>query len=56
MKRYFVSLSFAALICAAGSLSFAQTKNAGWVSIFNGKDLKGWHGFNKNGPVKNWKV
>ncbi|MFT3701874.1 MAG: DUF1080 domain-containing protein [Agriterribacter sp.] len=27
-----------------------------WVSIFDGKTLVGWHGFNKTGEVKNWKV
>ena len=28
----------------------------GWVSLFDGKSLKGWHGFNKKGPVKNWEI
>lgn len=32
----------------------ASTKNT--VSLFDGKTLSGWHGFNKNGEVKNWKV
>lgn len=27
-----------------------------WVTIFDGKTLAGWHGFNKTGEVKNWKV
>lgn len=25
-----------------------------WISLFDGKSLKGWHGFNKTGEVKNW--
>jgi hypothetical protein len=27
-----------------------------WEVLFNGSDLTGWHGFNKTGPVDNWKV
>ncbi|PAW94972.1 glycosyl hydrolase [Mucilaginibacter sp. MD40] len=56
MKKHFITLSFAALVCAAGSTSFAQAKKGAWVNLFDGKDLKGWHGFNKTGPVKNWEV
>ena len=26
------------------------------VSLFDGKSLKGWHGFNKTGEVKNWTI
>lgn len=32
------------------------SKATGWISIFDGKTLKGWHGYNKTGPVKNWEV
>lgn len=28
----------------------------GWISLFDGKTLKGWHGFNKKGEVKNWTI
>lgn len=56
MKKHIKILSFAALLCAAGSQSFAQAKKNGWVNLFDGKDLAGWHGFNKTGPVKNWEV
>ena len=31
-----------------------QTKS--WISLFDGKSLKGWHGYNKKGEVKNWIV
>lgn len=27
-----------------------------WVSLFDGKSLKGWHGFNKTGEIKNWTI
>lgn len=27
-----------------------------WVSLFDGKSLKGWHGFNKTGEIKNWDI
>lgn len=27
-----------------------------WVSLFDGKTLTGWHGYNKTGEVKNWAV
>ena len=29
---------------------------AEWISLFDGSTLAGWHGFNKTGPVNNWKV
>jgi len=32
-----------------------QTKGQ-WISLFDGKSLKGWHGYNKTGPVKNWEI
>lgn len=32
-------------------------KPGAWVSLFDGKSLKGWHGYDKNGaPVKNWAI
>ena len=33
----------------------AATEN-GWVSLFNGSSLEGWHGFNQTTPVSNWIV
>src|SRR3569833_1129004 len=27
-----------------------------WISLFDGKTLKGWHGYNKTGAVKNWDI
>ena len=32
-------------------------KNKGkWISLFDGKTLKGWHGFNKTGTIANWAI
>ncbi len=35
----------------------AAPDTTGWVSLFDGKSLAGWHGFNRQGePVKNWDI
>lgn len=35
----------------------AETASPGeWISLFDGKSLAGWHGFNKTGEVTNWTV
>jgi hypothetical protein len=31
-------------------------QKGGWISLFDGKTLKGWHGYNKTGTVKNWEI
>lgn len=56
MKRHFKTLGLAAAMAFISSQGFAQAKKAGWVSLFNGKNLNGWHGFNKTGEVKNWTI
>ncbi|MCQ6958799.1 3-keto-disaccharide hydrolase [Mucilaginibacter aquariorum] len=56
MNKQFKVLGLAAAICFSGSQSFAQAKKSAWVSLFNGKNLKGWHGYNKKGEVKNWEI
>jgi hypothetical protein len=33
-----------------------QDETASPVSLFDGKSLSGWHGFNKTGEVKNWAI
>lgn len=33
-----------------------ETGKAKWISLFDGKSLAGWHGFNKTGEIKNWKI
>ena len=34
----------------------AAKKKGEWISLFDGKTLNGWHGYNKTGPVKNWDI
>lgn len=34
----------------------AKTNNFLWVSLFDGKTLNGWHGFNKTGTILNWAI
>jgi hypothetical protein len=33
-----------------------QEQKADWTSLFDGKSFKGWHGFNKVGPIQNWTI
>lgn len=34
----------------------ADTATAAWISLFDGKTLDGWHGYNKTGEIKNWTI
>jgi hypothetical protein len=50
-------------VAVAASLAFTVLKTkapapkiVGWVSLFDGKTLNGWHGYNKTGAVKSWDV
>jgi len=52
------------IILASATIAFcllltnspAQDKGK-WISLFDGKTLKGWHGYNKgDAPVKNWTI
>lgn len=40
---------------AANGLS-QQKQSQGWISLFDGKSLKGWHRFNAATPIDNWTV
>lgn len=68
-----ISLASASLVSCAGNSGNATVKsdstasdtsvlkpatsNENWVSLFDGKSLNGWHGFNKKGEtVKNWEI
>jgi len=52
------------LLMVIASLAFTVSKTKtppsniknGWISLFDGKTLKGWHGYNKTTPVKNWDI
>ncbi|MBN8851576.1 MAG: DUF1080 domain-containing protein [Sphingobacteriales bacterium] len=55
MKKSILALATIAL-CLLCTHSPAQEKGK-WIKLFDGKTLKGWHGFNKGAaPVKNWTV
>lgn len=69
MKHPITILSIAAaLTCAIGAQTYASkigdpkpikkapARKTAWVSLFNGKDLSGWHSFNKTKPVQNWEI
>src|SRR3974377_527035 len=52
-----------ALLVVITSLAFTGVrtktipqKEGEWISLFDGKTLKGWHGYNKTGPVSNWEI
>lgn len=34
----------------------SDTTHDTWVSLFDGKTLSGWHGFNKTTEIKNWTI
>jgi hypothetical protein len=56
MKKQLKFLTLAGALAFTGTQTFAQAKKQAWVSLFNGKNLNGWHKFNKTGPVKNWTI
>jgi hypothetical protein len=47
---------------SAGDSAMTEKKNepgtnkGEWISLFDGKTLNGWHGFNKTGEIKNWDI
>jgi hypothetical protein len=43
---------FTALLAVAASALFADSPPAGFVPLFNGKDLSGWHGYNPHSVAK----
>jgi hypothetical protein len=52
------------LMVVIASLAFTASKTqksatpekGSWTSLFDGSTLKGWHGYNKAGVVKNWEI
>lgn len=66
-KLSFFSLLFVIsifFVCSSSKLNSVSTpniltqkeKNNGWVLLFDGKTMNGWHTYNKNSVTKNWKV
>jgi len=66
MNRLFSVVLFGTLSFLLLSCTFNDRKNEAsddvsndvtdWISLFDGKSLDGWHGFNKTTPVSNWIV
>lgn len=69
MKQFFFALVSAGCLLAcgndnktspeatAGSTKDSITDNAGWETLFDGKTLNGWHGYNKDSAaIKNWTI
>ena len=59
-NNFFKILCSIVVMIALISCSFNNSKmeNTGgkWTSLFDGKTLNGWHGFNKTGPIQNWTI
>src|SRR5882757_3776874 len=56
VKLFVVLMGATALLAFTVSKKHPIQKSSGWISLFDGKSLKGWHGYNKKGPVKNWEI
>lgn len=44
------------IISCNNSISKMQSDKGKTISLFDGKSLTGWHGFNKTGEIKNWAI
>ncbi|MBA3673736.1 MAG: DUF1080 domain-containing protein [Chitinophagaceae bacterium] len=53
-----VCILFASLfiISCNNSISKMQSDKGKTISLFDGKSLSGWHGFNKTGEIRNWTI
>ncbi|MGI8580595.1 MAG: 3-keto-disaccharide hydrolase [Chitinophagaceae bacterium] len=60
MKSKFINacllLSVLCVISCNNSISKMQSDTGKTISLFDGKSLSGWHGFNKTGEIKNWAI
>ncbi|HWD90459.1 MAG TPA: DUF1080 domain-containing protein [Mucilaginibacter sp.] len=45
-----------AVICLAGFTMIKPQQKSGWVSLFDGKTLTGWHEYGRKGPITDWTV
>ena len=59
-NNFFKTTGIILVMIACISFSFKTTKiesmGEKWISLFDGKTLNGWHGFNKTGPIQNWTI
>ena len=59
-NNFFKTTGIILVMIACISFSFKTTKiesmGEKWISLFDGKTLNGWHGFNKTGPIQNWAI
>lgn len=44
------------VVALSGPDKGKKNKKKGWTTLFDGKSLQGWHGYNRSGEVKNWVV
>jgi len=61
MKKYCIKTAgifFVIIACASFTISTNKmtTGNEEWISLFDGKTLNGWHGYNKTGTIQNWAI
>jgi hypothetical protein len=60
MKKYLliitlITISFS-VKADGGRVEPLNKPKGDWVSLFDGKSLKGWHLFNNKSEIKNWKI
>lgn len=57
MKKIQLAVAAVAVIITCATTAFVNNKPGKWVTIFNGKDFKGWHAYNKTEPVSDkWQI
>ncbi len=60
MKKYLLKTGAILwiIICVSFMVKSNQVapNNKKWISLFDGKSLAGWHGYNKTGTVTNWDI
>jgi hypothetical protein len=61
MRKYCIKTAgilFVIIGCVSFTIStnIMNTEDEKWISLFDGKTLKGWHGYNKTGTIQNWAI
>jgi hypothetical protein len=44
------------IVCSSFLFLSKETGKGKWISLFDGKTLNGWHGYNKTGAITNWAI